>query len=105
MPQILRGFGIRHAALWRGVPGQVREHAFAWSAPDGTAVRCEYLFDGYGSGLPMFAVPGQLAELSARYRRDTRDWFGEDPVLAAKVRYYADREFARRAAPRPASLA
>lgn len=82
MPQILRGFGIRHAALWRGVPGRVQEHAFGWAAPDGSVVRCEYLFDGYGSGLPMFAVRGQLAELSALYRRDTRSWYGTDPVLA-----------------------
>ena len=29
---------------------------------------------------------------------------GEDPVLAAKVRYYADRELGPRAAPRPAAL-
>lgn len=81
MPQILHGFGIQHAALWRGVPGVVHEHAFAWSAPDGSAVRCEYLFDGYGSALDMFAVPGKLRELSSQYREQTRVWFGEDPVL------------------------
>jgi len=81
MPQILRGFGIKHAALWRGVPDAVREHAFVWSAPDGSVVRCEYLFDGYGSALDMFAVEGQLAELSARYRRETRSWYGDDAVL------------------------
>jgi mannosylglycerate hydrolase len=81
MPQILRGFGIEHAVLWRGVPDAVREHAFAWQAPDGSMVRCEYLFDGYGSGLDMFAVPGQLAELATRYREDTRSWYGQDPVL------------------------
>ncbi|WP_149203034.1 alpha-mannosidase [Actinotalea subterranea] len=82
MPQMLRGFGIQHAALWRGVPDAVREHAFAWSAPDGSTVRCEYLFDGYGSGLDMFALPGRLGELAADYRRRTRPWYGDDPVLA-----------------------
>lgn len=81
MPQILRGFGIAHAALWRGVPAAVRTHAFAWSAPDGSAVRCEYLFDGYGSALDMFAVPGRLTELAAEYRDRTRSWYGNDPVL------------------------
>src|SRR5699024_706335 len=59
MPQILRGFGIRDAALWRGVPAVVESHAFAWRAPDGSVVRTQYLFDGYGSALDMFAVPGR----------------------------------------------
>ncbi|QDB79658.1 alpha-mannosidase [Georgenia wutianyii] len=81
MPQILRGFGIAHAALWRGVPSAVDEHAFAWRAPDGSAVRAEYLFDGYGSALDMFAVPDRLTELATRYRAETRPWYGSDPVL------------------------
>lgn len=81
MPQVLRGFGIEHAALWRGVPDAVREHAFTWVAPDGSEVRTEYLFDGYGSALDMFAVPGQLAEQSTRYRDTTRSWYGEEPVV------------------------
>ena len=81
MPQILRGFGIAHAALWRGVPSTVDEHAFAWRAPDGSTVRAEYLFDGYGSALDMFAVPERLAELTTRYRAETRPWYGTDPVL------------------------
>ncbi|WP_324651891.1 hypothetical protein [Georgenia sp. H159] len=81
MPQILRGFGITHASLWRGVPAAVTEHAFSWRAPDGSAVRTEYLFDGYGSALDLFAVPDRLAELTARYREDTRSWYGADPVL------------------------
>jgi alpha-mannosidase len=81
MPQILNGFGITHAALWRGVPDAVDEHAFAWSAPDGSVVRCEYLFDGYGSALDLFAVPGQLTDLAVQYRAATRSWYGDDPVL------------------------
>lgn len=82
MPQILRGFGIRHSALWRGVPGSVDEHAFAWVAPNGEAVRCEYIFDGYGNGLDMFALPGQLPDLAPEYVARTASWYGDDPVLA-----------------------
>jgi mannosylglycerate hydrolase len=81
MPQILQGFRIQHAALWRGVPASVRTHSFAWTAPDGSAVRTEYLFDSYGNALDMFAVPGQLGELSARYRQETASWYASDPVL------------------------
>ena len=81
MPQILRGFGIEHAALWRGVPAAVTEHSFAWQSPDGSRVRTEYLFDGYGSALDLFALPDRLAELATAYREQTRSWYGTDPVL------------------------
>ncbi|MDR2996853.1 MAG: hypothetical protein LBU78_01915 [Microbacterium sp.] len=82
MPQILSGFGIRHAALWRGVPAAIENHAFAWVAPNGDAVRCEYIFDGYGNGLDMFALPGQLPELAPDYAARTASWYGEEPVMA-----------------------
>lgn len=82
MPQILRGFGIEHSALWRGVPADIQEHAFAWVAPNGDAVRCEYLFDGYGNGLDMFAVPGQLPDLAPDYAARTEPWYGDAPVTA-----------------------
>lgn len=81
MPQILRGFGIEHAALWRGVPAAVTEHSFAWQSPDGSRVRTEYLFDGYGSALDLFALPDRLADLATAYREQTRSWYGTDPVL------------------------
>lgn len=74
-PQILRGFGIRDAVLWRGVPAGVDRHAFIWRAPSGDAVRCEYLWDGYGNALDVFALPHQLPELAARYVSDTAGWF------------------------------
>ncbi len=82
MPQILAGFGIRHSALWRGVPADVSTHAFAWVAPNGDAVRCEYLFDGYGNGLDMFALPGQLPHLAPDYASRSESWYQGDPVLA-----------------------
>ncbi len=50
MPQILAGFGFEHTVVWRGVPAAVDRSAFWWRAPDGTAVRAEYLPQGYGNG-------------------------------------------------------
>ncbi|HEX8803045.1 MAG TPA: hypothetical protein VF743_02595, partial [Acidimicrobiales bacterium] len=50
MPQILAGFGFRHAVVWRGVPAAVDRSGFWWEAPDGTTVRAEYLPQGYGNG-------------------------------------------------------
>ncbi|UOE43519.1 hypothetical protein [Agromyces larvae] len=81
MPQLLRGFGIRHAALWRGVPARVDRHAFAWRSPDGSVVRTEYLLDGYGNALDLFALPGQLEQLVAEYGRSIASWYGSDPIL------------------------
>lgn len=81
MPQFLRGFGIRHAAMWRGVPARVRVHGFAWAALDGSVVRAENLFDGYGSAMDLFAAPGRLGELAAAYAVRTEPWYRGDPVL------------------------
>ena len=50
MPQILAGFGLHDAVVWRGVPSAIDAPAFWWEAPDGTRVRAEYLADGYGNG-------------------------------------------------------
>ena len=50
MPQILRLAGFEHAVVWRGVPSSVTRTAFVWEAPDGSAVRAEYLPFGYGNG-------------------------------------------------------
>ena len=50
MPQILAGIGFEHAVVWRGVPAAVDRSGFWWQAPDGTAVRAEYMPQGYGNG-------------------------------------------------------
>jgi len=50
MPQILAGFGFEHAVVWRGVPAAIDRSGFRWEAPDGTAVRAEYMPQGYGNG-------------------------------------------------------
>ncbi len=81
MPQLLRGFGLRDAALWRGVPARIDRHAFAWTAPDGSTVRTEYLLDGYGNALDLFALPGQLEALVVEYGRSIASWYGSDPIL------------------------
>jgi len=48
VPQILRGFGIEVASLWRGVYDGPAE--FWWQAPDGSRVLMAYLREGYGNG-------------------------------------------------------
>jgi alpha-mannosidase len=86
LPQLLRRAGIGQAVLWRGVPAAVDRHAFAWSAPDGSVVRTEYLVGGYGNAADLLEHgdpdPGALAEAVDRLHRGLRPWFGADPVLA-----------------------
>ncbi len=48
MPQILRGFGIENACLWRGLSDEPCE--FLWGAPDGSKVFMAYLRESYGNG-------------------------------------------------------
>lgn len=81
MPQILARAGIAHACLWRGVPASVDGHAFHWVAPDGSTVRVEYLWDGYGNALDLFADPAGLTAAAQAYLNETGDRYGADPVL------------------------
>ncbi len=60
MPQILQGFGIDVACLWRGVEDAPAE--FWWQSPDGSRVLMAYLRESYSNGaslptdnLPAFA--------------------------------------------------
>lgn len=48
IPQILIGFGINSASLWRGLSEQPTE--LVWKSPDGSSVFLAYLRDGYGNG-------------------------------------------------------
>lgn len=61
MPQILQGFGIDNACLWRGLDDQPAE--FWWQAPDGTRVLMLYLRDSYSNGASLNASkPAQFTE-------------------------------------------
>lgn len=81
MPQILAKTGRLHTALWRGVPGRVKEHAFLWRAPDGSSVRAEYLFDTYSNALDLFLLPERVREAVTEYATNTADRWATDPVL------------------------
>jgi len=83
MPQILAGAGLAQACVWRGVPdAATKRHAFVWRAPDGTAVRTEYLPGGYGNAAEMIADPAALDTAAADHVARMSPWYGDDPVLA-----------------------
>jgi alpha-mannosidase len=81
IPQLLRLAGFEHAAVWRGVPAAIDRHAFAWSAPDGSTVRTEYLIGGYGNTAGLFAYP-DVALAGRRLLERLAPFFGSQPVLA-----------------------
>lgn len=66
MPQILRGFGIDCAVVWRGVPLEVRDNEFYWEAPDGSRVLTAYLRYGYCSGANL---PTRYEDFRQRIKR------------------------------------
>jgi len=67
IPQILTGFGIQAAALWRGIGDLPAE--FWWESPDGSKVLLAYLRDSYSNGanLPVHN-PEQFTQLIAAAR-------------------------------------
>jgi alpha-mannosidase len=67
VPQILKGFGIEAAALWRGLSEEPAE--LWWQSPDGSKVLLAYLRDSYGNGATLPArEPAQFTQLIAAAR-------------------------------------
>ncbi|RJP15264.1 MAG: hypothetical protein C4520_20505 [Candidatus Abyssobacteria bacterium SURF_5] len=62
MPQVLAGFGIRSAVVWRGVGRTVTETQFLWESPDGTQLFTVYLATSYGNGAFLPLNPKQLSD-------------------------------------------
>jgi alpha-mannosidase len=103
VPQILRGFGIETACLWRGLDKEPAE--FWWQSPDGSQVLMAYLRDSYSNGasLPAENPPAFAEALSAAADSlashsavtDTLIMFGTDhmepPVNTSAAIAYADK--------------
>lgn len=78
MPQIMRGFGLTSACLWRGVPDSVPGWSFVWEAPDGTTIPVLYLRNSYSSGLHL---PFDARELLERVRDQENQRQPGEPLL------------------------
>jgi mannosylglycerate hydrolase len=65
VPQILRGFGIDVACVWRGLDEEPVE--FWWQSPDGSRVLMAYLRDSYSNGasLPAENLPAFAESIAA----------------------------------------
>src|SRR5215831_14665530 len=61
LPQLLAGFGLTSAVLWRGVDADVDRTLFSWESPDGTRLDTAWLLHGYGNGMHLPRAPDALA--------------------------------------------
>jgi 2-O-(6-phospho-alpha-D-mannosyl)-D-glycerate hydrolase len=73
MPQILTGFGLKAAIVWRGVGREIDRNRFVWQALDGSEILTLYLPFGYSNGanFPTDSADAVLAraqEIAARER-------------------------------------
>ena len=66
LPQLLRGFGLEGAVLWRGVGQHVSETTFWWEGPDGSRLFTVYMPLGYGNAALLPLEPEALAARLAR---------------------------------------
>jgi len=75
LPQLLRRAGISDAVVWRGVPAAVGDvaTAFRWEAPDGSAVRAEYLYGSYANGRGLPADGPGLVERARSWEAEVGD--------------------------------
>ncbi|HUO05570.1 MAG TPA: glycoside hydrolase family 38 C-terminal domain-containing protein [Candidatus Binataceae bacterium] len=91
LPQILAGFGIENAVLFRGVPREVKQNRFQWEALDGTSVRTVFLPFGYanGSNLPADALVPLLNRLDEIVARE-REFADGAPILLMNGNDHAD---------------
>ena len=85
MPQILRAAGVDHAVVWRGVPAAIDAHVFRWEAPDGSAVRAEYLVDGYGNAAYLLDLPDRLVESLDAFAEKVGPFFPDGDDLLAML--------------------
>ncbi|GIG87282.1 glycoside hydrolase family 38 N-terminal domain-containing protein [Plantactinospora endophytica] len=90
MPQILAGAGLAHACVWRGVPDRVRSSAFAWTAPDGTTIRTEYLYGGYGNAAGLVDNPALVARRAADLAERLAAWRPAGDTSPMLAMYGAD---------------
>ncbi len=70
MPQILRGFGIDSAVLWRGIGSELSHNEALWESPDGSQLLLEYLPRGYANAAVLPVATGALMERLAHIRSE-----------------------------------
>lgn len=81
MPQLLAASGLGRVVLWRGVPAEIDETTFAWSAPDGSVVAAFYLPFGYGQGGKLSPEPERFLARLERELERSEPFLGSEEAL------------------------
>jgi len=81
LPQILRGFGIDAAVLWRGVDRAVAGTGFRWRGHDGTPILVAALPEGYNLGEHLPGSGQALAERLRALAAGLEGWAAPDEPL------------------------
>ncbi len=111
MPQILNGFGIDKACLWRGVSENMPT-LLEWQAPDGSKVLLAHLYFGYGdiADWPMTDLEASKSLLDSRVDRlepfnqsehfllmRGTDHYEPRPLTPKAIAYYNEKSANRKA--------
>ncbi|HVN63506.1 MAG TPA: hypothetical protein VMT58_02630, partial [Candidatus Binataceae bacterium] len=82
LPQIMAGFGLKAAVVFRGVPAAVNRGHFTWEALDGTGINTIYLPFGYSNGaaLPVDSADSLIARAQKLALRE-REFAAGAPIL------------------------
>lgn len=77
LPNILAGFGINNAIVWRGVPLLEMGPLFWWNSPDGSRVMAYHLTRGYyQTGFHELEAIAKDPDAISNFARSLKDWVG-----------------------------
>ncbi len=91
LPQILSGFGIKAAVVFRGVGREVNRNRFIWEALDGSPLFTIFLPFGYANGasLPTDSADAMIARVNEIAARE-REFSAGAPILVMNGNDHAE---------------
>src|ERR1039458_6205170 len=91
LPQILSGFGLKAAVVFRGVGREVNRNRFIWEALDGSSLFTIFLPFGYSNGanLPTDSADAMIARADRKSTRE-RKFSADAPILVMNGNDHAE---------------
>jgi mannosylglycerate hydrolase len=91
VPQILAGFGLKAAVVFRGVRTEIRRNRFVWEGLDGTGIAAIFLPFGYSNGasLPADSVEALVTRTNEIAERE-RQFAAGAPILVMNGNDHAE---------------
>ena len=91
LPQILAGFGLKAAVVFRGVGREVNRNRFIWEALDGSSIFTIFLPFGYSNGasIPTDSADATIARVTEIAARE-REFSASAPILVMNGNDHAE---------------